>query len=155
MPAMTDTDATPAAGADASDDPRRLVLADLVLQLAAGVAARARHYEAAARQAGGNLRQALEALARAKHAQATDLAPLASALGVSTPLPPPASPLPGPASWGIILGEAFQGERAMEAIARELAILAADPPLKALGMRLAAGAARDGQGVRKLYLRYS
>ena len=46
------------------------------------VAAGAAGYEAAARQAEGALRHALEALARAKHAEAADLAPLARTLGV-------------------------------------------------------------------------
>jgi hypothetical protein len=43
----------------------------------------------------------------------------------------------------------------VETIARELAVLASESLLKALGARLAAGAARDGQEVRKLYLRYT
>ena len=65
---------------------------------------------------------------------------------------PPTSP---PPAWGVILGEAFQGERALERTARELAHLARDPPLKALADRLATGAGQQGREVRKLYLRYS
>jgi hypothetical protein len=152
---MTEPDATSAAGSDASTDPRRLVLADLVARLAAGVATGARDYEAAAGQAEGALRQALEELARAKHAQAADLGPLARALGVPVPSLPPASPPNSAPSWGVILGEAFQGERALEWTGRELAALAPDPAAKALTARLAAGAARDGEEVRRLYLRYT
>jgi hypothetical protein len=53
------------------------------------------------------------------------------------------------------LGDAFQGERDLEWTGRELAVLAVDPALKALGARMAGGAARDAEEVRKLYLRYS
>lgn len=155
MPAMTEPDAMSAAGPNASADPRRLVLADLVGWLATAVATRARAYEAAAVQAEGDLRQALDQLARAKHAQAADLAPLARALGVPVPFVPPAAPPGSAVSLGVILGEAFQAERALERTGRELATLAGDPAVKALAARLAAGAARDGAAVRKLYLRYS
>jgi hypothetical protein len=154
VPAMTEPDATAVSSASGPDsaDPRRLVLADLVARLAAAVTTRARHYEAAAGQAQGDLRQALERLGRAKQAQAADLLPAAQALGASVP---PALP-PGPASsWGVILGEAFQGERDLEWTSRELAVLAGDPPLKAMAARLAGGAARDAEEVRRLYLRYS
>jgi hypothetical protein len=152
---MTELDAASAAGPHASADPRRLVWADLVARLAAGVATGARDYEAAAGQADGVLRQALEERARAKHAEAADLGPLAHALGVPVPTVPPASPPDSALSWGVILGEAFQGERALEWTARELAILAPDPAVRAQAARLAAGAARDGEEVRRLYLRYS
>ena len=150
---MTEVDAL--ATLDTSDAPRRLMLADLVARLAAGVVALAREYEAAAGQAEGALGRTLEDLARAKGTQAADLAPLASALGVTGTSAPPPAPLKAPLSWGVILGEAFQGERAIERIGRELAVLATAPPVKALGARLAAGAARDGKEVRSLYLRYS
>ena len=136
-------------------DPRRLVLADLVARLAASVLALAGEYEAAAGRAQGPLGQTLEDLARAKDAQAADLAALASALGVPPPSAPRAAAPTFPLSWGVILGEAFQGERAIERIGRELGTLAADPLVKALAARLATGAARDGQAVRKLYLRYT
>jgi hypothetical protein len=55
----------------------------------------------------------------------------------------------------VILGEAFQGERALERTGHELTGLAEDQAVKILGARLAAGAARDGEEVRRLYLRYS
>ena len=152
---MTELDVTPTLGPDAFDGPHRLMLADLVARLAASVPTLAREYEAAAGQAEGALGQTLEDLARAKHAQAADLAPLASALGVPAPSAPRVAPPTSPLSWGVILGEAFQGERAIERAGRELGALAVDPLVKALAARLAAGAARDGQAVRKLYLRYT
>jgi hypothetical protein len=131
------------------------VLADLMARLVVGVATQARAYEAAAGQAEGALRLALEQLARAKHAQAANLAPLALALGVPGVSLPPAPPPEAALSWGVILGEAFQGERALEWTGRELAALAPDPALRALAARLTAGAGRDGEEVRGLYLRYS
>ena len=137
------------------EDPRRLVVADLAARLAAGLAGRARAYEAAAGRANGDLRRGLEDLGRAKHAQGADLAPLARALGVSAPSPPPemvAGTAPG---WGVILGEAFQAERTLGQMCRELAGLTADPAVRAMGTRLAAATDRDGQEVRKLYLQYS
>jgi hypothetical protein len=152
---MTEPDTTSAAGSDAATDPRRLVLADLVARLAAGVATRAREYDAAAGQATGALRQGLEQLAHAKRAQAADLGPLARALGVPAPALPPASPPDSSISWGVILGEGFQGERALEWTGRELAALAPDPAVKALAARLVVDVVRDAEEVRKLYLRYS
>ena len=137
------------------DDPRRLLVADLAARLVAGLAGRAQAYEAAAGRASGDLRRGLEDLGRAKLAQAADLAPLARALGVSTsvlPLEAAAGTAPG---WGVVLGEAFQAERTLQEIARELAGLTADRAVRALGARLAAAADRDGKEVRKLYLRYS
>jgi hypothetical protein len=154
VPVMTESDSRPTPG-EMSDDPRRIVLAYLVARLAAGVATRARDYEAAAAQAEGPLRQALEELARAKHAQAADLAPLARALGVPAPSLPPPAPQWSPLAWGVILGEAFQDERVLEGIGRELAGLAPDPAVRALAARFAAGAGRDRADVRRLYLRYS
>ena len=154
-PAMTELDATPTLDPDGSDAARRLMLADLVVRLTAGVVALAGVYAAAAGQAEGDLGRTLEDLARAKDAQAADLAPLARALRVPTPSARPAEPPKSPFAWGVVLGEAFQGERAIERIGRELAVLAAAPPVKVLAARLAAGAARDGKEVRKLYLRYS
>jgi hypothetical protein len=134
------------------------VLADLVARLAAGLTTRARHYEAAASRARGELQQVLDRLGRAKRAQAADLAPAARALGAA--LPPAPSPAQTPVltvtdPWGMALAEAFQGERDVEWTSRELAVLAEDPALKALAARVAAGAARNGEEVRKLYLRYS
>jgi hypothetical protein len=116
------------------------------------VTTRARAYEAAAGQAQGDLRQALDRLGRAKHAQVADLLPAARALGA--PVPPGSPPGP-PRAWGVVLGEAFQDERDLEWTSRELAVLAGDPRLKALAARLAGSAARDAEEVRKLYLRYS
>lgn len=136
-------------------DPRRLAVADLTTRLAAGLAGQARAYEAATGQAEGALRQALEDLGRAKHAQAADLALLARALGVSTPSWQSRTPAGAPLGWGVILGEAFQGERALEEMGRELAGLTSDPPVRALALRLRAAAGRDGGEVRRLYLRYS
>jgi len=138
-----------------ADDPRRLVLADLAGRLAAGVAGQARAYDAAAGQAEGPLRDALRQLARAKHAQMADLTPLARTLGVSAPRVPSAATAGGPPAWGVILGQAFQAERTLEEIGRELAGLTSDPGAKAMVLRLATAAARDGGEVRRLYLRYS
>jgi hypothetical protein len=136
-------------------DARGLVLTDLIGRLARSVMEGAGRYEAAARQAEGALRQALEALGRAKRAQVAELAPLARGLGAPAPLgEAEPSPAPPPA-WGRILAEAFQGERALERTARELAALAPDAPLRALAARLARGAAEQGREVRRLYLQYS
>ena len=136
-------------------DPRQLAVADLTARLAARLTRQARAYDAAAGQAGGELRQALEDLGRAKQAQFDDLVPLARALGISTPAAASLTPAGVRAGWGIVLGEAFQGERALEAVGRELAGLAVDRDVRALATRLAAAAGRDGGMVRKLYLRYS
>jgi hypothetical protein len=152
---MTESDTGPVPGRELPADPRRLMLADLVARLAAGVTTRARAYEAAAGEARGALRRALEELARAKHAQAADLAPLVGILAVPPPALPVSSPVATPPRWGVILGEAFQAERDLEGIGRELAGLAPDPAVKALAARLAAGADRDGREVRRLYLRYT
>ena len=154
MPAMTESE-TMAVSYTSSDDPRRLVLADLVGQLAVRLAAQARAYERVATSDAGPLRPALEGLARAKHAQIADLTPLGRALGAPEPPPPALSPLEPPFAWGVILGEAFQGERDLELVARELARLVPDPATRALGARLAAGAHQDAEEVRRLYLRYS
>jgi hypothetical protein len=159
MPAMTEPEATTTPGPSDPSDPRRLVLAHLVARLAAGLTMRALHYEAATSQAQGELKQALDQLGRAKRAQKADLLPAARALGAA--LPPASSESPAapggtvPHSWGVELGEAFQGERDLEWTSRELAVLALDPALKALGARLAGGAARDAEEIRKLYLRYT
>ena len=152
---MTESDALPLPGHDASDDPRRVVLADLVARLAAGVAAGARDYESAASHAQGGLRHGLEELARAKHAEADELTPLAQSLGVPAPILPPPRPLGAPVSWGKVLGEAFQAERVLEGVGRELAGLASEPPARALAARLVAAVSRDRGAVRRLYLRYT
>lgn len=131
------------------------MVADLAARLATGLAGRARAYEVAAVRAEGALRQALEDLGRAKHAQIADLVPLARALGVSAPVTAPAAPPGTNSSWGVVLGEAFQDERIVEEMGRELAGLTADPAIRALGLRLAGAAARNAGEVRKLYLRYS
>ena len=136
-------------------DPRQLAVTDLAARLAAGLTRQAGAYEAAAGQADGELRQALEDLGRAKQAQLADLTPLARALGISVPTTASTSPAAGRAGWGIVLGEAFQGERAVEEVGRELAGLALDRDVRALATRLAAAASKDGGRVRKLYLRYS
>jgi hypothetical protein len=139
----------------AAATPPDAVLTDLVERLAALAATQARAYEALAARAQGDLRQALADLARAKHDQVADLAPLAEVREAGAPAPPPAASCAPALSWGRSLGEAYQGERALEWTGRELAGLARDPALRVLAARLAAGAARDGRGVRKLYLRYS
>jgi hypothetical protein len=136
-------------------DPRRLAVADLTARLAAGLTRQTRAYDAAAGQAHGELRQALEDLGRAKQAQFADLTPLARALGVSTPAATSVPPAGAHAGWGVVLGEAFQGERALEVVGRELASLTVDRDIRALAARLAVAAGRDGGRVRKLYLRYS
>jgi hypothetical protein len=147
--------AGPARGDAVALDPRRLVLADLVTRLAVGVSRQAKVYEVAAKQAGGDLGQALANLARGKRRQATDLGALSQAIGSGPPPAPPPSPPAMPFSAGAALGEAFQAERALQGMARELAALATDPDVKALALRLAGAAGRDGEAVRKLYLRYS
>jgi hypothetical protein len=152
---MTESDATPIPGYDMSDGPRRLVLADLVACLVADLVRLARDYEGAADQAEGALRDTLQKLARAKHAQAADLAPLARVLGVPAPSLPPPLPSGAPLSWGVILGKAFQAERVLEGISRELTGLTEDPVVRALATRLTAGVGRDRGEVRRLYLRYS
>jgi hypothetical protein len=149
---MMESEALPILSQVTPDNPRRLVLADLVARLAAGLAARAGAYEAAAGRAAGALREALARLAQASHAQAVELRPLARALGVT---PAPASPPGGATSLGITLGEAFQAERTMEWESRELVGLAPDLATKALASRLAAQAARNAEEVRRLYLRYT
>ena len=149
---MTESDPLPPPGFDTADDPRRVVLADLVARLAAAVAAGGRDYEAAASRAEGDLRHGLEKLARAKRAEAAALAPLARTLGVPAPsLPPPRTP----ASWGETLGAAFQAERVLEGVARELAGLTSDPAIRALATRLVIEVSRDREEVRRLYLRYT
>ena len=137
------------------DDPRRLAVADLTARLSAGLARQSRGYEAAAARSGGPLRQVLDGLGRAKHTQVADLAPLARAFGVPTPTAPSEIPAESSPDWGVILGEAYQGERALEGTARELAGLATDTAVRALALRLVTGTGRDGGEVRKLYLRYS
>src|SRR5262245_3494292 len=151
---MTGSDAPPLLRQVLPDDPRRLVLADLVARLASGLAARAGAYEAAAGKAAGALREALTRLAQASHAQAAELAPLARALGVATVPTPPSRPS-GVTSLGTTLGEAFQAERTMEWGSLELAGLAPDPASKALAERLIAGTAANAEEVRRLYLRYT
>ena len=152
---MTELEPTVLVDPAPSSDPRRVGLTDLVARLAAGLAEGARRYEAAAGRADGTLREALGHLAQAKRAQTADLAPLARALGVSAPPAEPADPFPTSPSWGVVLAEAFQAERGLERLARELAPLGGDPLVGSLAGRLAMGAAQGGAQVRKLYLRYS
>lgn len=151
---MTGADTTPGARPAAPTDPRGIVLTDLIARLAVAVTECARRYEAAAGQTEGALRQALEGLGHAKRAQAADLAPLTRALGQSA-APEPGTPAPSTIAWGVLLGEAFQGERRLGRLAEELVPLAPDPLIAALATRLATGAARDGAEVRRLYLRYT
>jgi hypothetical protein len=150
---MTEPAAAPTPTDPVSDDPRRLVLADLVSALMSGLVARAAAYERASSRAAGALRQSLEDLHRAQEAEIGALAPLARTLGVGVPAPlPPAGP---EAPWGVVLGEAFQAERTIERVARELAAGAGDPAIQALSARLSSEIARDREEVRRLYLRYT
>jgi hypothetical protein len=136
------------------DDPRRLAQADLVRQLLSGLMAQAAAYELAASRASGILRQSLVDLYQAIEAEIAALTPLAGTLGVTLPAPP--APGDPERSWGAILGEAFQAERTLERVARELASVAAgDPAMVALSTRLTSEIARDREGVRRLYLRYT
>ena len=136
-------------------DPRRLAVADLVGQILDVAGALGLGYEVAARRAPEALQHALQALARSKEGQTATLTPLARALGGPEPTAPPSAAPEMGAEWGVALAEAFQGERALEMAGRQLAALAEDPAVQALGARVATGAARDGKEVRKLYLRYS
>jgi hypothetical protein len=115
--------------------------------------AQAAAYELAASHASGMLRQSLVDLYRALEAEIAALTPLAGALGVTLPT----TPAPGDPErpWGAILGEAFQAERTLQRLARELASVAGDPAMVALSTRLTSEIARDREGVRRLYLRYT
>ena len=88
---MTEPAAAPPPTAPVPDDPRRLVLADLVGGLVSGLMEQAAEYERAASSAAGALRQSLEDLYRAKQAEIAALAPLARDLGVTAAAPPPPS----------------------------------------------------------------
>ena len=149
---MTEPAAAPPPTAPVPDDPRRLVLADLVGGLVSGLMEQAAEYERAASSAAGALRQSLEDLYRAKQAEIAALAPLARDLGVTAAAPPPSGP---DRAWGVVLGEAFQAERTLERVVRELAAGAGDPGIRALGARLNSEIARDRGEVRRLYLRYT
>jgi hypothetical protein len=150
---MTEPAAAPPPTAPVPDDPRRLVLADLVGGLVSGLMEQAAEYERAASSAAGALRQSLEDLYRAKQAEIAALAPLARDLGVTAAAPPPPS---GPdRAWGVVLGDAFQAERTLERVVRELAVGAGDPGIRALSARLNSEIARDRGEVRRLYLRYT
>jgi hypothetical protein len=150
---MTESDTRLPPSDDLSDDPRRLMLADLVGELLLGLMGQGAEYERAASRAAGALRQSLEDLYRAKDAEIAALAPLARDLGVTAPAPPPPSG-PDP-SWGVVLGGAFQAERTLGRVARELAVGAGDPATRALSARLTSEIARDREEVRRLYLRYT
>jgi hypothetical protein len=144
--------AAPGPSRAAPADPRRVALADLVGQAAATVRLLARHYAAASQHAEGALRDALEDLARRQETLASEIAPTAAALGVQDAPPPGTMAIPP--RWGVVLREAFEAERALESLGRELAVLAEADPLRALGARLAEAGARDRDEVRRLYLRY-
>ena len=101
----------------------------------------AAEYERAASSAAGALRQSLEDLYRAKQAEIAALAPLARDLGVTAAAPPPPSGPDRP--WGVVLGEAFQAERTLGRVGRELAAGAGDPGTRALSARLTSEIARD------------
>jgi hypothetical protein len=136
-------------------DPRRVLVADVVARVLARLEGLRQHYEAAAGLAGGGpLRETLLALAARKRAQAGALEPLAAALGVAGSAPA-ASPPATPARWGVLLGEAFGSERALETAARELGALTGEAAVSQLGTGLAAAVARDQETVRRLYLRYT
>jgi hypothetical protein len=151
---MTEPVAAPSPTEPVPDDPRRLIQADLVRQLLSGLMAQAVAYERAASHAAGALRQSLVDLYRAMEAEIADVTPLARALGV-TPASAPPSPAGPERPWGVVLGEAFQAERTLERVARELAAVAGDPATEALSARLSSEIARDREEVRRLYLRYT
>jgi len=150
---MTEPAAAPSPPDPIPDDPRRLAQADLVRQLLSGLMAQAAAYELAASRASGILRQSLVDLYQAIEAEIAALTPLAGTLGVTLPAPP--APGDPERSWGAILGEAFQAERTLGRVARELAAMAGDPAMVALSTRLNSEIARDREGVRRLYLRYT
>ena len=154
MPVMTESDALPFPGYDPPDDPRRVMLADLVGRLAAAVAAGAAGYEAAAgwpRRAPGRARGARPRQARRGRRSDPAGADPGGGAPPRRPRPPPVTPV----SWGATLGAIFQDERVLEGIARELAGLACGSAIRALAARLVAAASRDREEVRKLYLRYT
>jgi hypothetical protein len=154
MPVTIEPAAAVASPDALAEDPRRLVLAYLMSRFAAGLAAQAAEYAQAAVHAAGALRGSLQDLARAKEAELMALAPSAHALGVSTSIPdaPVDSP---PRPWGVVLGEAFQAERTLERVGRELAAGAWDASIRALAARLTSEIAQDREEVRRLYLRYT
>jgi hypothetical protein len=88
------------------DDPRRLVLADLVSGLVAGLMEQAAAYERAARRVTGVLRQSLVDLYRAMQAEIAALTPLARDPRRHAAAPPPPSGPERP--WGVILGRRFR-----------------------------------------------
>jgi hypothetical protein len=152
-PALATAPGEPVAVPYPTGDPRRVSLADVVGRVAALTAALARQYAAASEHADGALREALTALASRQEALTAEVAPLARALGVAPCVP--SAPAVEPNAWGPVFREAFEGERALEALGRDLAVLGGDPRLGAVGARLTAAAARDRAEVRRLYLRYS
>jgi hypothetical protein len=137
----------------APEDPRHVALADLVGRAAAMLARLAQLYEAASQAAVGDLRETLETLAREQERLAAEVAHVTGRLDAFPAAPPVAGPVPP--RWGLVLGQAFEWERALELLGRELAVLAGETALGRLGARLAAAAARDGREIRRLYLRYS
>ena len=93
-----------------------------------------------------------------RHGRAATLVPAKAGMGrpdaiirKRTKDPMPATP----ARWGVLLGEAFGSERALETAARELGALTGEAAVSQLGTGLAAAVARDQETVRRLYLRYT
>jgi hypothetical protein len=138
----------------ALEDPRGALVAALTDRVEAALGALAGHYAATSRAAEGELRTALEGLAEAKQAQ-LGLLRAAGLAGTAGGSPAPPVPSAAPPRWGVLLGKAFEGERALESAAGELARLPLARTLAVAGARIAAAAARDQETVRRLYLRYS
>jgi len=137
-------------------DPRDVAEATLEAMVAGRLATLVAHYGAAARRAEGELRDALEALMAAKRAQRETF--LASASGAPSDGAGSVTPDPeaGPPRWGVLLGKAFETERALEQASTQLARLAPPgTPGRAVAARLAGQVALDRATVRRLYLRYS
>jgi len=152
MAVMIEAEFAPAAE---PDDPRRVLREDLLAQIGGILAHLRRLYATAAARADGPLREAFAELAARKAAQASALAAAGGPPGRDAEVPPAAGPPGTGVRWGLVLGEAFRGERALELAARQLGAFSPAPTLQALARSLAEGAARDLGAVRKLYLRYS
>ena len=139
---------------------RRLTLAEVVGDaLAIGQRLGRLYTEFAARAALDPLKAALTELAAGKAGHAAALEPLARALGAAPTSPTSVATAGAPRAAGdspaALFGEAFQGERALDVVYRELAALLAGPDLLPELPDLAAGAARARGRLRELYLRYS
>jgi len=152
MALMIDVESGPAAE---PEDPRRVLRDDLLAETGGILAHLRQLYETAARRADGPLRDVFAELAARKAAQASALAAAGAPPGRDAEVSTPGVPAGAGVRWGLVLGEAFAGERALGLAARQLGAFSPDPTLRELARSLAEGAARDLVVVRKLYLRYS